>query len=33
MLLGFPDHMRLKVTTEQDECSYYQKQLKQAVQP
>jgi hypothetical protein len=33
MLLGFPNHLRLKVTTAQDECDYFQKRLKKEQQP
>lgn len=32
MLLGFPERMRLKVTTAQDECDYAAKQLKRLQQ-
>lgn len=27
MLLGLPESMRMRVTTEQDECDYYRRRL------
>lgn len=33
MLLGFPKHMVLKITTAQDDCDHHRKQLAQEAQP